>query len=923
MDTRRFSFKMFAKEEKDNKIPPYKPKTQTHYDKMENWEYRIFKDNPGGKWEKVVDSKNPNTYRIKVKDLPKNTPSKEDNKKTVDESKTKTKKFNQREKYRKLTEDAQTEFDKYYGNTDEKEKRKIEKNAAKQLTDYIEKVSKGEESAEFPDLPSDMKAKFITAMFLLLRSKQLDEIKAPNKVVQKQKDMVVAKIESKAIDALKTVVNHISTKGMVERHITFPKDPESIFKKTETKKPLSKMSDDEFSDVMAGRDEKNPMDFALRRNETRDKELNDMPSESRKNAADISEVIKDYKNNFGKFNGEIGDVVKIKTQNNKIGFVMEGYKASDSDITSNISLPVESVLYNKIATSLTDTIKKLTSNGFKGKIEIETDPEKLLMNKDNIRIISDNIKHTQAASEMLKEVFGKNGIDSSIEMEKKQFGMSQPEQIKYITNLKKLALNSSEKGEFSLPDDEIGKYMIAARLRGYDIVPSGDLYGLRVHAPESPIGQIKLSNSSDPMEIKKTLSDANTKENEKDGGEQYPDIELDNPFEKIKKTMEEYQKDNPEEEYDRTDTEVEYQDDEYYDERVDRMLDRRDSDITEPEQEKIFDTDSYLENTESSEKSIKEKISKKDESVFKDISAFVDENSRAMRDNTVAKAYGDSLINRIKGLYFDLGRSNLNVPDEIQNKIEYLIEQVKDSKNPVPKKENEFDFSKVDGYEKNETPVKLFDWVKSAQVKSDDNHPTGWVLVKEKDKNFIDRYKLISLDGKHTIWGGTKNSQRLKDFANNNPYRMIDEKTWIDPIDYDEKDFDDEDEDIRQGRVLLSNKEADSEKIAKIGESYGIDVKSPVTKELLGFKRLIFKNLSEEDRKEIKEKGLMNYFSSKPSMKTMITDFVQRMNPKNYPDGNFEEMKKKVSGIPPVDFVKMIVGIKTEHTIYSKPKKYL
>jgi len=953
MYTRRLNFRMFAdekqkadKKEDDNKIPPYKPKTQTSYDKMDDWEYRSFDKNPGGKWERVVESKNPNTYRIKIKDLPANTPSKKDDKKddkkviedkSVDESKEQAKRFRRREKYRGLTETAQTEFDKYYGKTDEKEKQKIEKDAAKQISDYIQKVSEGESSAEFPDLPSDMKVKFITAMFLLLRSKQLDEIKAPNKVVQKQKDMVVAKIESKAIDALKTVTDHISTKGMIERHISPPKDPESIFKKSGIKKSPSGMSDDEFSDMLAGRNEENPIDFALRRKDTRDKTFKDLPPEHRKNAEDVSEVIKDYKKNFGKFNDEIGNAVKVKTQDSKVGFVMEGYKPSGSDIVSNVTLPVENIPYNKISTSLNDIIKKLTANGFKGKIEIETDPEKLLMNKGNIRVVSDNVKHTQAASEMLKEAFSNNGINSSIEMEKKQFGMNQPEQIKYMTNLKRLALNSTENGELNLPPEEIEKYMIAARLRGYDLVPSGKLYGLRPHAPDSPIGQIKLSNSSDPEEFKKSLFEADLKEKKGQNEEQAPDIKIDNPFGKIKKTMDEYLVEHPEEE-DEFDYEElgegrdnrkkrnnrknreDNQEDEYSDERMDRidgMFDRRDSDIPDDETvggRNTFDVDSYLKDTDTSEKSIKEKIKNNDDSVFQDVSDLIEKNIHVMDDNTLARAYGDSVIKRMKDIFFDLGTSKLDIPEDMQGKIDNLTEKIRTSQTPVPKKEDEFDFSKIDGYEKNETPVKLFDWVKSAQVKNDDNYPTGWIMIKDKDKNFDDRYKLTSLDGKHSIWGDKKNGQGLKDFAKENPYQVAGAKTWLDPVDYDEQEINDGGEDIKQGRVLLSNKDVDTSGTSKIGESYGIDKDSPVTKELYGFKRLIFKGLSDSDRKEIKEKGLINYLSNKPSMKTMVSDFVQRMNPENYSGTDFNDIKKKVADIAPVDFVKMIAGIKAKKT---------
>jgi hypothetical protein len=168
------------------------------------------------------------------------------------------------------------------------------------------------------------------------------------------------------------------------------------------------------------------------------------------------------------------------------------------------------------------------------------------------------------------------------------------------------------------------------------------------------------------------------------------------------------------------------------------------------------------------------------------------------------------------------------------------------------------------------------------------------------------------LDGKHSVWGDTKDGQGLKDFAKNNPYQVAGSKTWLDPVDYDEQEIDDGGEDIKQGRVLLSNKDVDTKGISKIGESYGIGEDSPVTKELYGFKRLIFKGLSDDDRKEIKEKGLTNYLSNKPSMKTMVSDFVQRMNPENYKDKDFDDIKKKIADIPPVDFIKMIAGIKAK-----------
>lgn len=841
---RRFSFKDFTAADttppsvpanpsstKKPKEKEYKPKTETQYDKGEEWIYEKHDKNPGGKYERVEGS--PNTFKIKRKDKPERqvNPEEDDGR-----GKYREQKFKEREEYRNIQEKAQTEFDKYYGNIDSKEKEAAEQEAADQIMDFIKRASQGDTTVQFPDLPHDMKKKFIAAMFMMRKVKQIDEIKAPTGVLAKQKDMVIAKIEETAMQAIKEVTEHLSSKGQVERHVKPALDPESIFKPVKSNKNPDRMEDEEYADYMA---EKNIKDIGIqakRKNNMRGIDFNELPDNVKTNTVEVSNAAKEYKKNFGKFNNkELGGVVKVKSTGSKVGFVLQGYKEGDTSYTSNLSFDSGKISFAKFNPSMNAALKKLAANGFNGKIDIETDPQLLLMNKDNIRIICDDVKTAIAASEMIKEAFQEQDINVRSEMEKKQFGMSHAEQMKYMANLKKLAVHSTSNGKFNLPTKDLEKYMIAARLRGYDLVISGGLYRLRKHAAESPVGQIKLTNKSDPVAVKQELINATKAElagNAKEQ-EQSPEIELDNPFSGIKKTMDEYAVDNDIED----ESIPSSKEDE--DPRLNRMLNRRDTNITEdtvdtetqegpatnvaPEYKKPeINVGTYKNSIDSMD----QRFSEGDQTIIPELTDVMDDMIKTLDDTTQVKAYGDSIKAQANRIVGTLSKNGQLTP-EFANRLAIINRKIKEAKDSI-----------------------------SAE----------------------------------------------KDAKINKPY--------IDKLDESENEFDTGSEEIKAGKEFLTNKEPDVSKISSIAKTYGVEDNSPALKELLGFKRLVYKGLEDEDRKQILKDGFLTFLSNKPSMKTALSDFTSRMNEKNYASQEeYEAEKRKIAKINPADFIKMLYGV--------------
>lgn len=803
-------------------------------------------------------------------------------------------------------EEAKKKIGDYYGEIDSEEKEKVEQETLQRLSDYIKKVSQGE-TAELPELSDDDKEKFVQSVLIFLKAKQIASIPAVTGALKKQRDFVTDNLIKHAMQGFNSIVNNLESKSLVEKHIK-PQSPESIFKPLErTDKLVKDMTDEELSDKLISEGRRDFKTQYARKSRFRDTEFKDLPTDYQKKAKDLADAALSYVKHFPKLNKDLSANVKTKKGKNGIGFVLSDYKDNDNSYYSDVSLPVDSMSFNTLAPALNETLKNLSGSGFNGRVEVSTNPENLALNRNNIRVVTDDPRHLVVANEMLKEAFANVGVnDVKSKIIKKQFGLTEDDQFDYGSKLRMLALKATSRGKITFPASDANKYLAAARLSGYDVIPVGNMFMLKEHDPKSNVGRLKIHAKDDPRETIQKLRDATLKDAESgllpQKEEKLPFIPIEDPFDKIRKEQEHLKEESGIDEFDDSDLEGEE------DPRL-KKLKRRHKKLDLPSDEEIESTDGeapiaeeppapvvdFNETLSDSVSSIEKKVKAKDASVYQDFHNLLTGIAQELQkgnDNPYLKSYQKAInmsaANLLKGGLLE------KMPSETSTLFESVNNGVKKALTPPkPKTLEELGLEKVSGYKPASVSEADKPLLSKAEITGRDNFPTGWIA---------NGNKLISSDFGHEITFDSK--ENAEKFAKDNPYFDKTRHLEVDPLDKDEAEIT-ASEELKSGKKLDISKTPDTTKLTSFASKYGIQENSPAMKELLGFKRLILNGFDNDARQKIRETGLNGYLSGQ-SIKKLHQDFIERMNKDNYSGDDYIETKKKMSAIDPSDFAKMV-----------------
>lgn len=790
----------------------------------------------------------------------------------------------------------------FYGNLDKGEKKEVEDATAKMVMDFIQKAGRGEE-AHLPELSHDSKVKFMQAMFLALKAKQIEGIPTNNPLLAKQKDMVVKELFDTASKALDQVVNEISQRSLTEKHITSGDVNAFLSKPKDIGKKPSDMSAEEYSDFLASDPNSKDIVKAFKRKPNlRGVDFNDLSPEIQQKADYLAYQMAEYGKNFSRLNWSIKENVKYRPRKNSNDFVLGNYKTSPTSVSSDITIPVLETNPQGMAKSLDAVMKKLVALGFEGIIQTDKRAEDIAMNTGTIRVITDDPRHAVAVNEIIKETFGENGISVQTAMKKHMFGMDAEDLMAYRTALKKTVMKSGK--SFKLPADEIENYLAAARYAGLDIVHEKGkpgYFNLIPHNPRSEVGKLKIDAQSGkhPKEVLSDLFFAQKQDaaNKASPQPSLPEIPIDDPYAELRKTY----KDQAEEEPD-------------FSELDNLSPDTEEPATTESEPESApVSTDSIpapaetkpvfnADNIEKDTDSVAHKASMKDPTAFQDIDHLVSgmlEDVKNGRNERLYKTYEKSLQKILIGMM--TGDINKATPPEISAKIKELSDTLKALKTPaVAKNSEEFKFHDMPNFK---FPGPEAD--SANPILNDKGLHTGWKLGTSSDG----KPTLYTSDG---FYGLTfDDDAQAKSFARKNPYKEVDKPVQADPLDAYGDEIEN-DANLKNGARLSISKPVDSSKVESILDKYKMPHHSQALDEMLGFKRYILHNASEEDRNLIRDKGFLAYLSQKDPSKIQ-QDYLSKMN--NYLHGaDFENQRALIAKIAPEDFVKILAGLGAQKT---------
>jgi len=800
--------------------------------------------------------------------------------------------------------EASKSISDYYGEIDTEEKKKIEEESAKRIVDYIQKVAKGE-TADLPELSDDDKERFIQSMFIVLKAKQIESIPAATEELGKQRNEVVKALLEHASNGLSSVIESLSTKSMVEKNIGM-NDPSELFELPKSsEKDVKEMDDKELSEHLLLEGKRDFKKQFLKKPSMRGKNFDDLPKDYRDKANHLAETAAIYGKNFKVFNPRLNKSVKVKKTLSGVGFVLGEYKETPDSYYSDITLPVDSMAFDKIPMALNDMIKTLGASGFRGRIEMSTVGENIALNKNNIRIITDDPRYLYAANSIAKEAFKKEGVDVKAQIVKKQFGMTEDEQFDYQSKLKMLALRAKKTKKIALPPSDLQNYLIAARLSGYDLVPDKDRFILRKHDAGSAIGKMRLNVHDDPRESFKRLNEAFEQE-KKPFKEKQEEIPIEDPFEQMRLIQQGLRDKNRDV---KDEIDQKYSDDFDNPRLLSVMKKRRNKttpSIEEPINDDTVETTEVQSVTEPSKpafadslkslvSSIDEKAKAKDASVLSDFETLLQKmqedldagNADAFTLKQYQKAVNMSAASLLGGGFTSKMSTELGKKfEDINNSLKKALVP------PLPKTAEELNLDSFGGHAEVSLSDADKDRLSDKEIMGNDGYPSNW-LSDGKD--------VYSSDFKHKM---TFETEALANkFAKSHPYLNPDKHIPIDPVDEDEALLNSED--LKSGKKLDVSEIPDTSRLSGFTERYKIPEESPAMRELLGFKRLILKNIGNEDRLKIRENGLGNYLSSQ-APKKLQQDFIDRMDEKDFQGDDFDSTKKAFALIDPSDFAKMV-----------------
>jgi len=766
------------------------------------------------------------------------------------------------------TKEAAKTVEEYYGKIDDGEKKKIDEETQLLLRDYIEKAAKGL-PATLPELSHESKIKFLQALFITVRAKQIESIPVQDKTLKENQTKIVNDLYNHANRALEEVVSDINTRSIIQKNIR-PNTVQGMLPKS-SKKDISKQSDTEFSDTLALSNEKDYISAFRRKPSMRALVFKDLPQSEQEKADRLAYDNKLYGENFSRLNWSIKDIVKYHPNKNRNSFIIDGYVKNPDSVVSDISIPISEASSDKMVKSMNSLMKKLVGLGFKGIVETGKNAEDIAMNKGMLTVTTDNPKHALAVNDIIKETFAENGIQASSSIHKKQFGMDEENLFDYSTRLKKVI--PKDGSGFKLPLNDLPKYMAAARYNGVDlIVEKGGNFNLVPHNPLSEVGKMKLDGMSKqhPKELIAELYFANKKD--KLPKEELPSINIEDPFKDIREKLP------------KTEEEPDYS-----------ILDER---KTEPEtvsEKKTEPTPSFNgEEIEDNVKSIGDKAVQKDLTVFNDIKKTLQgmlEDISSSRNVRLYPQYKKAIGRIALGLL--KGEINDKTPPEVTDLFKKVEDSIKEYQAPaLPKTTKAFNFEAMPNYKK------IAEDVDSEEISDISSRNTGWRYTEQSGKPMI---VSKTANGTHGLEFDTK--EEAKAWARKNPY--VGDKFRVDSVEDYDSEFE-KDTDMNSGKRLSKSLNPDASKVREVLNHYNIKEGDDRLKYILGYKRYLLHKASDEEKNEIYSEGLKNWLGKK-SATELKSDFLNHLSTSD-PERS-DGLKTSMNEINPEDFVKLVNGI--------------
>ena len=781
---------------------------------------------------------------------------------------------------------AAKSVEEYYGRIDDGEKAKVFKETEELLKDFITKAANGE-PARLPDLSDEAKIKFLQALFITIKAKQIESVNVQDETLQKNRDKIVNDLYGHANKAMSEVVSELSTKSITRKRID-SSDPKNFVLKSN--KDLEDQDDSEFSNSLALSDQKDYINAFRRKPEMRGKTFDELDQDMKEAADTLAFNNSVYGQNFSRLNWSIKDLVKYKALKNKSSFTVGNYKQGPESVVSDVQIPLKQAKPQEMAKSMNAVMKKLAALGFEGVIETSTNAEDIAMNKGMLRVITDNPRHALAVNDIISETFKENGIDAKSSIHKNGFGMNEEDLFDFGTRLRKIVSKQGER--FTIPLKELQNYMAAARWNGLDLKPEREgKFSLVPHVKESELGRLSINvgNKKHPKELISEMYFADKKDRNPVKEESKPEPL---PFEdEFKDIRDSYGQETPMPDFSILDEEP----------PVVQQEPRKKKEVLTPSAENKPIEEAVVppapafdgEKIEDSLKAISDKAVRKDETVFEDIRNSVQgmlDDVQAGRNARLYPQYKKA-IGKI-ALALLQGQINDKTPPEVSALIGKLDDGIKNYQAPsIPKTTKDFNFASLPNYSEFTGSVD-----KAEHISDPANRDTGWRYAEVDGKP-----KLVSKQGQHAL--EFKSKEEAKTWARKNPY--IGDKFRVDPV----EDFDSElenDLDLHTGSKISKSIEPDISGISSLASHYGLKENDERLKYLLGLKRNIFYRMKDSDKKDVYSNGFPAWISKQnpADIKTSFLDLLASSEPEKA-----DELKKSWDSIPPKDFVKLLSGI--------------